>query len=261
MGRIGAALLALFLASGCRGGQYGGEIRDEDLTFQQLVVRAIATSQPFLRLPARIERSVPTIDPHVHLVISGARDLVVDGSGATLLATTLTRAINVQNSSNLTVVGLTVDYYPLPFTQGRVHSVATDNATVDVQLDAGYPRVLISRVRFADNTTRREKDGTSFPWGASVAWAPGSGPSDAAPVVRISGANMGQNVFRGDLAYFSGAAGPGGIEHAVAIYDGPNALLAARSRDVSFVNVTVFSAPGSTHTSWSAHTPDLPLPP
>ena len=61
-------------------------------SFQQLVQSAVAQGLGYVRLPPRVERSVPTLDKNVHLVIHGARDLVIDGTGATLLATTLTRA-------------------------------------------------------------------------------------------------------------------------------------------------------------------------
>ena len=133
-------------------------------TLQSLLQQSIEKGDRYVKFPTGVFRTRPTLDPHVHLSIAGARDMVLDMYGTTLLATNLTLAINFRNCSNVTLLGLVVDYDPLPFTQGRVVAVGSRNESVDVQIDPGYPGVLISRVRFVDNVTRREKDGTTFPW-------------------------------------------------------------------------------------------------
>lgn len=132
-------------------------------SLQSIVQTAISNKVGYIKLPSGTFKTQPSIDPSVHIAIQGARDLVIDGTGTTLLATTLTRAVNIANSSNLTLKGLTIDYDPLPFTQGTVIAVASDNTTVDIKLDVGYPQILLSRARFLNNVTYREKDGTSFP--------------------------------------------------------------------------------------------------
>lgn len=42
-------------------------------------------------------------------------------------------------SENITFLGFSVDYDPLPFTQGTIVAVNASANTIDVQLDAGYP--------------------------------------------------------------------------------------------------------------------------
>ena len=87
---------------------------------QDVIQAAIESQAPYVKLPVGTHRSIPSLDKNLHIRIKDARDLIIDGDGTTLLATTLTRAINFQNSSNVTLRGLVVDYDPLPFTQGKV---------------------------------------------------------------------------------------------------------------------------------------------
>ena len=60
-------------------------------------------------------------------------------TGVQLVCTQTTRAITIGNSRNVTLLGpVTVDYDPLPFTQGRIVSMSEDRGVHDIELDQGY---------------------------------------------------------------------------------------------------------------------------
>lgn len=65
--------------------------------------------------------------------------VTIDGNGARLVMTDLKHAIRLSNCRNLTVKNLTVDYDPLPFTQGVITSVSPDFRVVEFTIDKGYP--------------------------------------------------------------------------------------------------------------------------
>eukprot|EP01048_Picozoa_sp_COSAG05_P000377 COSAG05_NODE_10_length_39559_cov_64.255423_11_plen_1041_part_00 len=210
---------------------------------QAQVDHAISHKLDYVRLPPGTYHTLPSAgNKNVHLQITGARDLIVDGTGALLLATTLTRAIDIKSCSNLTIIGLTIDYDPLPFTQGQVVAVDPSNSSVDVLLDVGYPRTLLTRVRFVGPHSLREKDGTNYPWGATASWvshAPGGA------TVRVSKTGIGLNVMLGDLAYFSGGPQDSGIPHAISTDPYPlDQPLEQRCENITLKGVTIYSAPG-----------------
>lgn len=113
---------------------------------QVLIDSAISSGSSFLRIPAG---EYPTWGPSGVLVsIAGARNLVIDATGAYMTCLNQTRAISFSNSTNVTIIGLQVDYDPPPFTQGTVIHVANDSSYVDIALDTGYPQQLYTRAWF-----------------------------------------------------------------------------------------------------------------
>ncbi len=72
--------------------------------------------------------------------LKGLRDAVIDARGVTLLASDhRSSALTISDCENLTLRGFTLDYDPLPFTQGTITAVDPDKRTVDIALHAGYP--------------------------------------------------------------------------------------------------------------------------
>ena len=126
----------------------------------------------------------------------------------------------------MSAFALTLDYDPLPFTQGRVSKVADDASWVDVTLDAGYPRELYSRIDVCDPVTRRRKRGMPFLWGTKATWA-------AEGVVRVTKEGIGKIAAVGDLISLSG--GPTGAPHAIGL---------DFCEGITLEKVTVHTAPG-----------------
>jgi hypothetical protein len=75
----------------------------------------------------------------VHLSFKNLKGITIDATGVELICTETTRAITVDNCRNLTIKGLTIDYDPLPFTQGRIVSISEDKMTHIIELFDGYP--------------------------------------------------------------------------------------------------------------------------
>jgi parallel beta-helix repeat protein len=102
------------------------------VNFTRLIRDAIQSGQPVLKLPAGTHRINETI------IIKDARNLVIDGSETTLIMTTRRRGIfYISGGDNLTLRGLTMDYDPLPFTQGTI--TKADAKSFEFEIHDGYP--------------------------------------------------------------------------------------------------------------------------
>jgi hypothetical protein len=178
-----------------------------DPGLQDMISAAIASGAHHLRIPAGTYAIASTSHSNGSLLnIDGANDLSIDATGVTIVGKELTRAVNVVNSHNVTIQGLTVDYDPLPFTQGAVTAIDPGLGWLDVTLDAGYPQKAYSRISIYDATTGFQKAGIDHLWGTTAAFVqPG--------IVRVSLANIGHNVAIGDPITLAGD--PTGTAHAI----------------------------------------------
>jgi parallel beta-helix repeat protein len=100
---------------------------------QQMFDQAITSKQSKLTIVPGIYR----IDQS--LMIVNANDLHIDATDVKLVMTKWDTAIKVIQCSGLELSGLTVDYDPLPMSQGVVTSVAEDGSSFEMKLDKGYP--------------------------------------------------------------------------------------------------------------------------
>jgi hypothetical protein len=180
-----------------------------DPGIQSQVNAAIAAGKKKLKLKPGTYSIAPTDASFGNLLrIDGARGLTIDATGVTLVGTVLTRAIDIKNSTDLTIRGLTINYDPLPFTQGEVTAIASDLGWIDVRLDEGYPQEAYSRVSIYDPETLFQKAGINHLWGTTAAFsAPG--------VVRVTLAGLGRGVDLGDPVTLAG--GPTGEAHAISM--------------------------------------------
>src|SRR5690606_27176374 len=93
---------------------------------------------------ARGETSV-VIPPGEHRLdapirLRGLSGFTLDGPGATLVFTTLRDGgLLITDCAELTLRGFTIDFDPLPFTQGTVASVDAEKREVIFELHDGYP--------------------------------------------------------------------------------------------------------------------------
>ena len=134
----------------------------------------------------------------------------------------------MQDCRGVTLRGLTVDYDPMPFTQGTIAAVAEDKGWIDVKLHAGYPRKPYSRIDVVDPATRFRKRGMPFLWGTKSEMR-------GDDVVRVSLKDIGKTAVPGDLASLSTGQAADGIPHAMAIENCSAVILQG---------VTIHSAPG-----------------
>ena len=74
--------------------------------------------------------------------LTGVQNLILQGDtkGTELLITSPTAdVLRMRNSSNIIVKGLTIDYDPLPFTQGTIVAIDLQKGTFDLDLDKDFP--------------------------------------------------------------------------------------------------------------------------
>lgn len=78
--------------------------------------------------------------PKTGLVLRKLKDRVIHAEGVTVLGTDLNvSALQLQECTQITLTGLTIDYDPLPFTQGRLTAVNQGARTADFEVSTGYP--------------------------------------------------------------------------------------------------------------------------
>jgi len=75
-----------------------------------------------------------------HIRAPEVEDVTIEGNGATIYYTEPRAAgLYFSYGSDVTVRDLTVDYDPVPFTQGSVVDISGDRRTIELELDDGYP--------------------------------------------------------------------------------------------------------------------------
>ena len=216
-------LTALLLVSGPAIG------RAQSPDFRAMVRDALQKGAHRVVIPPGVYRLAPVEGQRVIWTVNGAKDAQIVADGVTLIGTVLTRAVDFENCTDVTLQGLTVDYDPLPFTQGTIVSVGQDKNSVDVKIHAGYPVQPYSRIDVVDPATRYRKTGMPFLWGTTAVLV-------GSDVVRITRSGVGKIAAPGD--YMSMSTGPDpkwGIPHAMTVSD---------CAQMTFRNVTIHSAPG-----------------
>jgi len=179
-------------------------------------------------IPAGTYRLGPEPGQKTVWAVHGLHDTEIVADNVTLIATALTRAVAFDECSGVTIHGLTVDYDPLPFTQGTVIAAAPDFGWIDVKLHAGYPRQPYSRIDVVDPATRYRKRGMPFLWGKKA-------EMQEPDVVRVSRKDIGKAAMVGDLASLSTGPAHDGVPHAITL---------DRCADMTLRNITLHSAPG-----------------
>ncbi|UJR38705.1 hypothetical protein I4U23_031371 [Adineta vaga] len=97
-----------------------------------LIQNALVTGRSLVVFPAGIHRITDQIN------VLNANNLEIDGTGATLMMITRRRSIfYISKAKTLIIRGLTLDYDPLPFTQGTITAVTSSIITFIVH--NGYP--------------------------------------------------------------------------------------------------------------------------
>ncbi len=95
-----------------------------------------------------------------HLLFRNLRDVEIVAVKAELVCGATVQAIGFEACTNVTLRGLTVDYDPLPFTQGSITALAPDKSWVEFAVAEGYPEhELEERIEIFDPATgelRRE---------------------------------------------------------------------------------------------------------
>lgn len=82
-----------------------------------------------------------------HFEFRKVADFTVRAEGVKAVFAVRKTAMIIEDCRNLEIGGLTLDYDPLPFTQGTIAAAAPDWSHADVEIHAGYPQALPSGAR------------------------------------------------------------------------------------------------------------------
>lgn len=105
------------------------------VSFQQEVNAAVAAGQKTIVL------AKPEYRLSKRQTLRNLDGVTVDGNGARLVMTSLQEAIRLIDCRNVTLKNFTLDYDPLPFTQGVVTEISLDLRKISFKIDDGYPRL------------------------------------------------------------------------------------------------------------------------
>jgi parallel beta-helix repeat protein len=135
--------VGLFGAVAHGSGDSGPAIRQAIQTAIQLGSNRVVTFQP------GAYNMSPDGTTGYCLNMAYANGLSLQGSGTTLIVTNpLTGGLSWKCCTNSSVSGITIDYNPLPFTQGTITAINKSVGTFNVTLDAGY--ALLSESLFTN---------------------------------------------------------------------------------------------------------------
>ncbi len=204
------AVFLLTAALGLPGNPSAALQAAQDADFRPLLADAIGKKQPRVVIPPGTYRLAPAKGGAIVVPLKGAGDLEIVADGVTLVCTKRTRAWEFLECRNVTLRGLTIDYDPLTFTQGRIAAVADDAGWIDVRIDAGYPREPWSRIDLLDPATRSRKKGMPFLWGTRAELIPPD-------TVRVRLKGIGKAARVGDPVTLNDGNEPGGVCHGMTI--------------------------------------------
>lgn len=106
------------------------------LDLQALVDAALAKGERTIVVPPGRYRVAPR--NRECLALRSVKDVQILCDGVEMICTETTRALTIANCENVTVRGLSIDYDPLPFTQGRIVALSADKSVHDIELTEGY---------------------------------------------------------------------------------------------------------------------------
>lgn len=103
-----------------------------------------------------------------HLILRDLKDVEIIAHKVEMVCTSTVGALIFDRCSNVTLRGLTIDYDPLPFTQGKIVSMVPDKSSMVFEVAGGYPQErLEERIQIYDPATRELRRGDAR-WEAEI---------------------------------------------------------------------------------------------
>ncbi len=203
------------------------EERSQDL--RQIIADGIASGTREIVIPPGCYRVVP--QNREHLLLRGLKDVTIIADGVEMVCTETTRAITIEDCTNLTLRGLSIDYDPLPFTQAVITAISEDKSRWEVEFLAGYPEPgdTTGSVEIFDPSTNRLKGRVTYYGTRTQSTGPRKGT-----VQKSGNQAIFANEAVGDLVVIKTSHAPGG--------EIPHAIMSTASTNLTFENVTLFAA-------------------
>lgn len=200
--------------------------RSEDL--RGIIEGGLASGAKEIVIPPGRYRVTPKNREHLRL--AGVSDVTILADGVEMLCTETTRALTIENCRNLKIRGLTIDYDPLPFTQGRIVAISEDKSRLDVEIIEGFPEPGSGKgsVEIFDPATSRLRGRVTY---FSTRCEP-SGPLKATLIKSNAQPDLAEQI--GDIALIKAAYAPGG--------EIPHAIMASNCEGLTLEKMTLFAS-------------------
>lgn len=168
-----------------------------------------------------------------HLVFSNLTDVEVIAENVELVCTSTVRAVLIEDCTNFTIRGLTVDYDPLPFTQGRIIAMAPDKSWLEFEIIEGYPHhKLNGPFQIYDSSTKSLRRGDGR-WSDGIQ-SLGNNRYRISKDQRYQFDPAEDTEQSGDTLVAKNAFGKGGSPHAIELRD---------CKGIRLEDITVFASP------------------
>lgn len=126
----------------------------KDYDIQAFIDKELANGKKEIQIPVGRYRVKPR--GNTHLLFKGLKDVTILATGVELICTETVQAINIINCNNFKIKGLSVDYDPLPFTQGTIVAMSSDKRKLTVDIADGYSTKLRNEKLEIYNATTAE---------------------------------------------------------------------------------------------------------
>jgi len=102
-----------------------------------MIEAGLAAGQSFIKIPPGRYYVAPKNGTHLRL--ENIEGVTIDATGVEMLCSETTRAILIEDCKDLVIIGLTIDYDPLPFTQGTIVGISADRKSHTIRIMEGFP--------------------------------------------------------------------------------------------------------------------------
>lgn len=157
-----ALTLAITGCSSPSDGQISGTGGTPRPDLRMIIDDGLKSGNRTIVIPPGVYRVKP--ENRQHLLFKDLKNVEIIADNVEMICTETTRAITFENCENVVFRGMTVDYDPLPFTQGRITALAPDKSWFEFKLFDGYPEKLEQRIEIFDARTNSLKRGTYYGW-------------------------------------------------------------------------------------------------
>ena len=201
-----------------------------DFDIQAFVDKAVENGQNRIVIPPGVYRVTPK--HREHLVLKDLSDIEIIASDVEMICTETTRALTIYNCKNLRLSGMTIDYDPLPFTQGRITALAEDKSWIEFEIIDGYPENLEMRIEIFDAKTELLKRETYYGWQDFESLSNRKYRVKKADVYRYSESWDKEEI--GDILVTNSSTAPNGSI--------PHAILCENNVNVELIDISLFAS-------------------
>lgn len=141
------------------------QLVEQGSDLRAIIASGIASGKKKLVIPPGRYRVKPVNG--THLQFKDLRNLEIVAHQVEMVCGATVQAIGFERCTNVTLSGLTIDYDPLPFTQGKIVALGPEKSWVEFELFGGYPEdELEERIEIFDPASRELRRASHYGWGA-----------------------------------------------------------------------------------------------